>query len=108
MSVKKPSSRRPFAFVKVESKNDVRTAEQTVLLLGENQLEISESNRSRNNAVSRQDDLCVVPNLHSFAVGVFLSDSGTFMQRWSSSGVQVTRVDVVTYFILLIDFTRKG
>ena len=93
--VKNQNSRKPFAFVLVEGVEDKDMATGSEIFVGLNQLTVSVSNRSRNHAaaLSREEDLRVLPNLRSFSIGVALDQRGAFLERWSSAGMhdQVTQ-----------------
>ena len=82
--VKKPRDRKPYAFVRVESASDVQTALRTTVYLGSNCLTINQSRSSVSNAaISREEDVCIVPNLESFSLGIYLDGTEKFLERWS-------------------------
>ena len=93
--VKKPKSRHPYAFVRVRTQDDARTAIAAAqsLHLGGRTLKVKKSNRCPNNLITDVSQL-EIHSLHAFSIGVFFLQEQSFFQRWSSTEIAGLEKDV--------------
>eukprot|EP00117_Sycon_ciliatum_P016394 scpid95346/ scgid15841/ len=83
--IKKPKSKRPYAFVRVASRADCDRALRCKLsmMLGGRLLTVAKSVRGGQRVITEPIDL-EIHQLQSFSIGVFFLKQSMFLQRWSS------------------------
>ncbi|XP_065174450.1 uncharacterized protein LOC135804496 [Sycon ciliatum] len=83
--IKKPKSKRPYAFVRVASRADCDRALglNCSMMLGDRLLKVDKSVRGGQKVITEPIDL-EIHRLQSFSIGVFFLKQSMFLQRWSS------------------------
>ncbi|XP_065174448.1 uncharacterized protein LOC135804495 [Sycon ciliatum] len=83
--IRKPRSKRPYAFVRVASRADCDRALRCKLsmMLGGRLLTVAKSVRGGQRVITEPIDL-EIHQLQSFSIGVFFLKQSMFLQRWSS------------------------
>lgn len=86
--IKKPKSRRPFAYVRVATQDDLRIAlaagAKSSLRVRGRALRVDKSNRSQNLFITYPTELEIL-ELQTFSIGAFLLRKEAFLQRWCST-----------------------